>query len=552
MSIFDFLKRKNTNVAGTATSADTGSANPSGAIATNTSGTDTANTTAAPKSLYDLISESIVDGELPQNFSLPSDNANGLMFADGAMDGIGIFHMAGAGVDENVKNKMGEALRAAAAGDNKKAEALFTELGKAARARSAIDDFQKYIMEHREELDPTNVYKYAVYAVTRSFDKECVKYGMSILELFNTDTNEELKKVVRTLGLSEEFSQFAMFIMLTWQDGNNELFRMAQKVHGWGRIEAIEKLKPETEEIKRWLLLDGVHNNIIPAYSAYECWSKSGAEDVLKAGPTKEEFEGIRDIIEGLLDEGPCAGISLLDNAEDMLVRFLEQAKELSESAGDYYVISNIKATYEDNENANHGIVTLCNELLSSDKCKALVAESVKRGEYVDMAQEIGLDYREDVFCAIKADVKGLSHLCIYLMNDPEYRDKVLELFRKELSLPDMKTAPGTSLGLGQQYWKQSAVEFVLQGLKAYPLEGIDFVETVLQSEPIRCRNMALNTLESWVKEKSTPLSELHPEIHKLLLTLREIEPDEKVKKRMDELVSGKTEFERGFRIQRK
>ena len=63
---------------------------------------------------------------------------------------------------------------------------------------------------------------------------------------------------------------------------------------------------------------------------------------------------------------------------------------------------------------------------------------------------------------------------------------------------------------------------------------------------------MALNTLESWVKEKSTPLSELLPEIHKLLLTLREIEPDEKVKKRMDELVSGKTEFERGFRIQRK
>ena len=46
-------------------------------------------------SLYDLISESIVDGELPQGFSLLSDNANGLMFADGAMDGNNeLFRMA--------------------------------------------------------------------------------------------------------------------------------------------------------------------------------------------------------------------------------------------------------------------------------------------------------------------------------------------------------------------------------------------------------------------------------------------------------------------------
>ena len=62
---------------------------------------------------------------------------------------------------------------------------------------------------------------------------------------------------------------------------------------------------------------------------------------------------------------------------------------------------------------------------------------------------------------------------------------------------------------------------------------------------------MALKALESWVKEKNTPISELLPEMHKLLLTLRDIEPDEKVKKRMDELISGKTEFETGFRIRR-
>ena len=56
MSIFDFFKRKNNNVAGIATSAGTTTANTSGAKA------------EPKKSLYDLISKSIVDGELPRSF----------------------------------------------------------------------------------------------------------------------------------------------------------------------------------------------------------------------------------------------------------------------------------------------------------------------------------------------------------------------------------------------------------------------------------------------------------------------------------------------------
>ena len=83
-----------------------------------------------------------------------------------------------------------------------------------------------------------------------------------------------------------------------------------------------------------------------------------------------------------------------------------------------------------------------------------------------------------------------------------------------------------------------------MQELREYPLEGQDFVETALQSAPIRTRNGGLYVLERWVAEKGIPLSELLPEFQRLLCQLCEIEPDYKVKMRMDRLISGSITFE--------
>ena len=51
--------------------------------------------------------------------------------------------------------------------------------------------------------------------------------------------------------------------MRTWKDGNNEIWNLAKRVHGWGRIHAIEQLEPETNDIRRWLLTDGVRNEVM-------------------------------------------------------------------------------------------------------------------------------------------------------------------------------------------------------------------------------------------------------------------------------------------------
>ena len=47
------------------------------------------------QSIYEVIKASLVDGRLPEDFSLPKDEDSdqNLPFADGAMDGIYIYHM---------------------------------------------------------------------------------------------------------------------------------------------------------------------------------------------------------------------------------------------------------------------------------------------------------------------------------------------------------------------------------------------------------------------------------------------------------------------------
>lgn len=492
-------------------------------------------------SLYDFIAASVVDEQLPEGFSLPENTKDDgqIKWMDGAMDGVNIYHMGFSEMSDENSALMADAVRAASEKDFESADKLFGRLGQEARAITCIDELHAYVVDHKNDLSAQNIFEYGIHAILHSEDRECVKTGLSLLELFDTDDDDALKKVVRTLGLSDEFSIFAIFVMLCWEDGNDEVYRLARRIHGWGRIHAIERIEPTTEEIKRWLLTEGVHNAVLPAYSALTCWRKSDAEKVLRNNPSREEFSGIRDIIEGLLDEGPVSGISEIENADDVILTFLKQTAAFEPELDDYEVIRDIRIHFESGDSADPAIVSMCQELLASDRCRMLVSDAVKRGLGIGLAQDLKLEFKDDILELLRTSFDGQFYLCNLLMPDPKYKDAVLEIFRQNLPLEEMKTGPANSLGLGQKFQKQHYLECILQQLERYPLECPEFVETALCSAPVRTRNSGLAVLEAWMSAKEMPLAELMPKMHSLLRRLREIEPDEKVKSRMDRLIEG-------------
>ena len=92
-------------------------------------------------SIYELIASAVVDGRLPQGFELPSlTNAeNELRWADGALDGVGMFHMNIPELSDEDRALMEKAVRAAGDGDFDRADRLFSELGGRVQALFVIE-----------------------------------------------------------------------------------------------------------------------------------------------------------------------------------------------------------------------------------------------------------------------------------------------------------------------------------------------------------------------------------------------------------------------------
>jgi hypothetical protein len=286
------------------------------------------------KSICELICDNITDDTLNPDFRIEdsTEEIGEIHWAPGALDGVTIYHMAPSNLDAEGASEMADAVKCASEGDDQEADNRFAQWCKEHRAVSNIDRLQNYVMEHADQLNAHNIGTTALRLIMCSEHIECVKIGLELLELFGEPV-EDIKDVIRTVGLYDEFTIFAVWNMQKWTNGNEEIFHLAKKTNGWGRIHAVERLEPETDEIRKWLLTEGTKNSVQNAYSALTCWKKSNAEKLLQGEISDEEFCGIATIIEGLLDEGPVSGISEVENSQAILRRFLRQAKKHEQAA---------------------------------------------------------------------------------------------------------------------------------------------------------------------------------------------------------------------------
>ena len=302
------------------------------------------------KSLYKVIAESVTEeGVLQKSFKLPErTKEGGITFADGAMDGIYIYHTAHSPLGEPEKEEIGKLIKHANEDENDeflKASEGFAKFCEEHRAISIIDDVQRFILDHTDTLNAQKILDFAYTMLTESENKECVKVGLSIIELFviNPDKDNELCDIIRTVGLSDEFTIFSVFCMRKWTDGEKELLELAKKVRGWGRIHCIDFIEAENAETKEWLFFNGVDNNIIPAYSAWPVFEKSDfKERMQKDSLSYEELHAVLKLTDALMDEGPVSGISNMEDPKGFLESVLKKAE------GDYPFTEDDRRTLTD------------------------------------------------------------------------------------------------------------------------------------------------------------------------------------------------------------
>ena len=494
------------------------------------------------KSIYQQIIEHISDGVLDNDFSLPDEKVgfSPLRFAPGAFDGMCIYHMSHSALDADAAEQMAVALKTAAMGDYSKANTLFREWTRDHRTVQYIDDLQAYVLDHAANLDPENVYRVALSMILDSDCIECVKVGMSLLELFG-EPDEHLKEIIRNVGLYDEFTVFSVWNMQRWENGNPEIFSLAQKTHSWGRIHAVERLEPETEEIRHWLLTDGTVNDVVNAYSALTCWLKSGAEEVLFGHPSPDEFQGIVTLIEALLDEGPVPGISRLENAESILLRFLELAPDYSPGIDEYETILSLREWAENVDLPS--VSKACDSILHSPPCTAAIGKAVEEGKGLRLAEQMNVPFRDQLLTYMRQDFDGSFYNVRYLLEDPAYIEPVLQIYYEKLPLDEMKGDPVEDPCIGDEYIDYEKLQFLIQELENKPMIGQAFIKAALESPAARNRYRALTVLQAWVQAKGTALSALLPEIYGVVRLLRKKEINEENTRLIIPLLEGRTEF---------
>jgi hypothetical protein len=323
-------------------------------------------------SIYELIKTSIqTNGELPEDFKLPPKDPNGIPWADGAMDGVYIYHTVRK--EEDI-----EAL---------KSIVFQISEGKFEEAQTNLDklDFSmvsrrssllNWIVQEEEKINLNNLYKFATLQLTTSKNIELIKFCLSVLTLMNIETDKDTIEKVKTLALSDEFTLYCLDILVycldilvQLEDLNEEIFEIAKKVKGWGRIYIIEYLQATNNEIKEWILEEGCHNDVLPAYTAYTCAEKINLIEILNQDKiSNKKFNDISYLMNALLDETAITGISALEDRELLIERYLEKAKYLSSTEEDYEVVRLIKEYVEDNEEIDKKFIKICDEILNSKK----------------------------------------------------------------------------------------------------------------------------------------------------------------------------------------
>ena len=302
------------------------------------------------------------EGRLPREFSLPKDldDESSFLFADGAQDGIAYFHTQPGKLNDEEADLIVDALNAVLGGHADTADELFLKLTKTRRAFEFGGGLCDIVEENASIINPIHAYSYGMHLITMAKDKELVKIGLALHHKAPEDRLKGFRQIITDLAYCNEFTWFCLPIIQKWDDGNDLIFEIAKHIYGWGRVHACAFLEPETWEIRQWFLREGVDNGVMPPYTALEAWNKSDAASLLDCRLTQKDFTFISRIMAALLDEGPCRGISLVEDPEIAIRKFLNQAQSFNLSPDDYKVIKAIKERWDRDEL----IASLCEDLI--------------------------------------------------------------------------------------------------------------------------------------------------------------------------------------------
>ena len=478
-------------------------------------------------SIYELIKSFIqTDGSLPENFSLPQEKTDGISWADGAMDGVFLYHTAR---NEDSIEPLKNILFQISEGKFKEAQNNLDHLD--FLMVSSRTSLLNWIIQESKKINANNLYEFTISQLKTSKNKESIKFSLAVLLLMGVENDVKAMEIIKILALSNEFTLFCLDIIARLENSNEEIFEIAKKVKGWGRVHSISYLEATNDEIKDWLLEEGCHNEIDSAYTALTCAKKINLLELLEEeNISNKKFNDISYLITALLDEGPASGISSLEHKEILIERYLKKAKYLSSTENDYRAVMMIKEYIKDDKKINNNFIKICNEILNSEKTVNNIKELMKKGYSYDIAKYIKIDIDSYVLEYLQSNLLKNPYI-IYDISKKENIEKLILLVERRLPLEKMKGFPTDKINFINQEF--TVLDVVVRTLENFEGIGKNLIICALNSPYVEVRYGGANTLEKW-----KDMGYIFPdEIIENIKKLEKIEVDDELKEKLNKLV---------------
>lgn len=385
------------------------------------------------------------------------------------------------------------------------------------------DDALSYVDEMVEHLAAAEPSAEAVHGVgqwlaSTASHRGPVKIGIALLGITGIG---DASDIVMTLGAHDEFTLFAATALTNGSaTPEQDLWRLAQRVEGWGRIHCVERLNGTTDrDIKDWLLREGYKNSVMYEYLAYTVATTGDLTAALRRTDVDRELlTSAGEIIEALIMGGPAEDIGDIEDGPALVGAYLDAVADRASTLRDLRTATSIARMLGDGTEPDSRVEQDWTEEDRSrlrEKARAIAdlplwsgviaagLESEDRQTFwlaTEAAPRFGIETFDLHLDRVRTDPLDGAWYDAWKAADTEARREALitlarETFQRHLIVTG---ASSNSIGLGRDFRAHMALDWTLQELRHHPGAGGDLVLLGLASPTVRNRNMSLTALHEW------------------------------------------------------
>jgi hypothetical protein len=474
-----------------------------------------------------------------------------LRWAPGAMDGA-FGHHAGANNDPDIARQVASHVIDIARRDALQSKVALYELLFEDNLLDFIDLAVEQIVQAGISPRP-HLHNFAAFLVRDAPDRGPVKFGIALLGLIGDVADKE---TVLLLGKHEEFTLYAAVALTNMlEDPEAALWDLAQAVEGWGRIHLVERLaSSDSSQIKDWLLREGYRNSIMYEYLAYTCATAGNLRAALSGEDVDDELlDAAGELVEALIAGGPAEDIDDYADAADVVSRYLELVEPRAVKLAQFSVVDTVLRYltddgWDDGRRAQNGwdnetrvlAVEAAHRICQHPRWPAIVARGLASDDDLAFyladraATSLGIDTWEAHWGRLQVRPHDGQRWYQVMQRATPHNIEAIVCFALEaLPLDEVATGAADELGLGTAYAIHGCLDTIVQGLRDHPFIGWPLVAAALKSPVVRNRNMAIQALAAWGRDRWTP------EIEQALVDALQAEPVQDVRGRMEELLRG-------------